>query len=119
MGSFLGKLIIRWQLMFYDVVIYLLVIAFIFTTYGMAGSSTEEFLISVLAALLSLLLCRTVGKVYSMIIRYGCVHVYMRLFATDLIALLFYYPVKYGLQLEHGLSQEGLHTTTEKASIME
>ena len=108
MGSFLGKLRIRWQLMFYDVVIYLLVIAFIFTTYGMAGSSTEEFLISVLAALLSLLLCRTVGKVYSMIIRYGGVHVYMRLFATDLIALLFYYPVKYGLQLEHMTSQRWL-----------
>ena len=108
MGSFLGKIKIRWQLMFYDVVIYLLVIAFIFTTYGMAGATTQEFVVSLVAALLSLLLCRTVGKVYSMIIRYGGVHVYMRLFATDLVALLFYYPVKYGLHLDHMTSQRWL-----------
>ena len=108
MGSFLGKIKIRWQLMFYDVLLFLVVVAFIFTTYGMAGATTEEFVVSIVAALVSLLLCRTVGKVYSMIIRYGGVHVYMRLFATDLVALLFYYPVKYGLQLEHMTSQRWL-----------
>ena len=108
MGSFLGKIKIRWQLMFYDVLLFLVVVAFIFTTYGMAGATTQEFVVSILAALASLLLCRTVGKVYSMIIRYGGVHVYMRLFATDLVALLFYYPVKYGLQLDHMTSQRWL-----------
>ena len=108
MGSFLGKMKISWQLMFYDVLLFLVVIAFIFTTYGMAGATTEEFVVSTVAALVSLLLCRTVGRVYSMIIRYGGVHVYMRLFATDLVALLFYYPVKYGLQLEHMTSQRWL-----------
>ena len=108
MGSFLGKIKIRWQLMFYDVLLFLVVVAFIFTTYGMAGATTQEFVVSIVAALLSLLLCRTVGRVYSMIIRYGGVHVYMRLFATDLVALLFYYPVKYGLQLDHMTSQRWL-----------
>ena len=108
MGSFLGKIKIRWQLMFYDVLLFLVVVAFIFTTYGMAGATTQEFVVSIVAALLSLLLCRTVGKVYSMIIRYGGVHVYMRLFATDLVALLFYYPVKYGLHLDHMTSQRWL-----------
>ena len=108
MGSFLGKIKIRWQLMFYDVLLFLVVVAFIFTTYGMAGATTQEFVVSIVAALLSLLLCRAVGKVYSMIIRYGGVHVYMRLFATDLVALLFYYPVKYGLQLDHMTSQRWL-----------
>ena len=107
LGSIL-KLRIRWQLMFYDVLLFLVVIAFIFTTYGMAGATTEEFVVSIVAALFSLLLCRTVGKVYSMIIRYGGVHVYMRLFATDLVALLFYYPVKYGLHLDHMTSQRWL-----------
>ena len=94
--------------MFYDVLLFLVVVAFIFTTYGMAGATTEEFVVSLGAALASLLLCRTVGKVYSMIIRYGGVHVYMRLFATDLVALLFYYPVKYGLHLDHMTSQRWL-----------
>ena len=56
--------------MFYDVLLFLVVVAFIFTTYGMAGATTQEFVVSLVAALVSLLLCRTVGKVYSMIIRY-------------------------------------------------
>ncbi|MGM9562204.1 MAG: polysaccharide biosynthesis protein, partial [Phascolarctobacterium sp.] len=46
--------------------------------------------------------------VYSMIIRYGGVHVYMRLFATDLIAILFYFPLKFGLGLQHMTSQRWL-----------
>ncbi|MGM9582998.1 MAG: nucleoside-diphosphate sugar epimerase/dehydratase, partial [Phascolarctobacterium sp.] len=108
LGYFDGKFNIRWQLMFYDVVIYAIVITFIVTTYGLAGSSLQEFSIGVIGALLCLLVCRTVGKVYSMIIRYGGVHVYMRLFATDLIALCFYFPMKYGLNLEHMTSQRWL-----------
>ena len=39
LGSFF-KLRIRWQLMFYDVLLFLVVVAFIFTTYGMAGATT-------------------------------------------------------------------------------
>ena len=101
MMKFVEKMRIRWQLMFYDVVIYAIVITFIVTTYGLAGSSLQEFTVGATAALLCLLVCRTVGKVYSMIIRYGGVHVYMRLFATDLVALCFYWPLKYGLGLEH------------------
>ena len=94
MINWIRKLRIRWQLMFYDIVIYAIVLTFILTTYGLADSTKEEFLLGAGGALLALLLCRTVGKVYSMIIRYGGVHVYMRLFATDLIALFFYFPLK-------------------------
>lgn len=89
------KLKIRWQLMFYDIVIYLCVVAFMISLYGMRMKSTSELLITSAATLFCLLLCRVVGKVYSMIIRYGGVHVYMRLFATDITALLFYFPLKY------------------------
>lgn len=94
--------------MFYDVIIYLCVIAFIVTTYGLQGSTTNEFFAGLISSLACLLLCRTLGKVYSMIIRYGGVHVYIRLFATDFAALLFYFPVKYGLCLEHMTSQRWL-----------
>lgn len=89
------KLKIRWQLMFYDIVIYLCVVAFMISLYGTRMKSTSELLITIAATLFCLLLCRVVGKVYSMIIRYGGVHVYMRLFATDITALLFYFPLKY------------------------
>lgn len=108
MNFFYSNTAIRWQLMFYDVVIYITVIAFIITAYGLSGSSFEEFIIGVAVALLCLLCCRVLGKVYSMIIRYGGVHVYMRLFATDLTALLFYFPIKYGLNIEHLTSQRWL-----------
>ena len=107
-GSMPRKFNIRWQLMFYDVVVYVIVIAFIVTTYGLAGSSKHEFVLGSVAALSALLICRTIGKVYSMIIRYGGVHVYMRLFATDLFVILCYFPLKYGLGLPHLTSQRWL-----------
>ena len=90
------KLRIRWQLMFYDIVIFLLVVALMISLYGARAETATELLITIVATLFCLLLCRVVGKVYSMIIRYGGVHVYMRLFATDIVALFFYFPLKYG-----------------------
>lgn len=102
------KFKIRWQLMFYDVVIYFIVLAFIVMTYGLAGSSWEEFIFGAVVTLVSILLCRTLGKVYSMIIRYGGVHVYMRLFVTDFFALFFYFPIRYGLNFAHITSQRWL-----------
>ena len=104
----ISKMKIRWQLMFYDAVIYFAVIVFIVSAYGQEASTASESLVAILMTLLCLLVCRTVGGVYSMIIRYGGVHVYMRLFATDLVALLGYFPVKYGLQLEEMTSQRWL-----------
>lgn len=102
------KLKIRWQLMFYDIVIYLCVVAFMISLYGTRMKSTSELLITIAATLFCLLLCRVVGKVYSMIIRYGGVHVYMRMFATDITALLFYFPLKYLCGLHNLESQNWL-----------
>lgn len=102
------KLKIRWQLMFYDIVIYLCVVAFMISLYGTRMKSTSELLITIAATLFCLLLCRVVGKVYSMIIRYGGVHVYMRLFATDITALLFYFLLKYLCGLHNLESQNWL-----------
>ena len=102
------KLKIRWQLMFYDIVIYLCVVAFMISLYGTRMKSASELLITIAATLFCLLFCRVVGKVYSMIIRYGGVHVYMRLFATDSVALLFYFPLKYLCGLHNLESQNWL-----------
>ena len=45
MGSFLGKMKVRWQLMFYDVLLFLVVFAFIFTTYGINKEKKEEIIL--------------------------------------------------------------------------
>ncbi len=102
------KLKIRWQLMFYDIIVYLCAVAFMLSTYGTRIKTLSELLITIAATLLCLLFCRVVGKVYSMIIRYGGVHVYMRLFATDSVALLFYFPLKYLCGLHNLESQNWL-----------
>lgn len=94
--------------MFYDILIYLIVVTFMVSTYGMKAKLFSEYLLTVIFTLSCLLLCRIVGKVYSMVIRFGGVHVYMRLFATDLCALLFYFPLKYGLGFKNIQSQTWL-----------
>lgn len=94
--------------MFYDILIYFIVVTFMVNTYGMKAKLFSEYLLTVICTLSCLLLCRIVGKVYSMVIRFGGVHVYMRLFATDLCALMFYFPLKYGLGFNNIQSQTWL-----------
>lgn len=89
------KLNIRWLLMAYDIAIFLLVVFFMVSAYGIHPEDITEFVETVIATLACLLFCRIMGNVYHMVIRYGGVGVYMRLFATDLTALLFYFPLKY------------------------
>lgn len=89
------KLKIRWLLMAYDIAIFLLVVFFMVSAYGIHSKDITEFVETVIATLACLLFCRIMGNVYHMVIRYGGVSVYMRLFATDLTALLFYFPLKY------------------------
>lgn len=95
------KLNIRWLLMAYDIAIFLLVVFFIVSAYGIHPEDITEFVETVIATLACLLFCRIMGNVYHMVIRYGGVGVYMRLFATDLTALLFYFPLKYVLGLRN------------------
>lgn len=95
------KLKIRWLLMAYDIAIFLLVVFFMVSAYGIHSEDITEFVETVIATLACLLFCRIMGNVYHMVIRYGGVGVYMRLFATDLTALLFYFPLKYGCGLRN------------------
>ena len=81
--------------MAYDIAIFLLVVFFMVSAYGIHSEDITEFVETVIATLACLLFCRIMGNVYHMVIRYGGVGVYMRLFATDLTALLFYFPLKY------------------------
>ena len=104
-----GKRIkIRWLLMAYDSVIFLLVVAFMVSSYGTNAKTVTQFVATIVASLICLLFCRIVGNVYHMVIRYGGVGVYMRLFATDLVALLFYFPLKHICGLQHMESKSWL-----------
>lgn len=89
------KFKIRWLLMAYDIAIFLLVVFFMVSAYGFHSEDITEFVETVIATLVCLLFCRIMGNVYHMVIRYSGVGVYMRIFATDLAALLFYFPLKY------------------------
>lgn len=89
------KFKIRWLLMAYDIAIFLLVVFFMVSAYGFHSEDITVFVETVIATLACLLFCRIMGNVYHMVIRYGGVGVYMRIFATDLAALLFYFPLKY------------------------
>ena len=89
------KLKIRWLLLAYDIAIFLLVVFFMVSAYGVHSEDITEFVQTVIGTLACLLFCRIMGNVYHMVIRYGGVGVYMRIFATDLAALLFYFPLKY------------------------
>lgn len=95
------KLKIRWLLMAYDIAIFLLVVFFMVSAYGIHSEDITEFVETVIATLACLLFCRIMGNVYHMVIRYGGVDIYMRIFATDLTALLFYFPLKYGCGLRN------------------
>ena len=95
------KLKIRWLLLAYDIAIFLLVVFFMVSAYGVHSEDITEFVQTVIGTLACLLFCRIMGNVYHMVIRYDGVDVYMRLFATDLTALLFYFPLKYGCGLRN------------------
>ena len=40
-----GKMKIRWQLMLYDIIVYVIVISFVYATYGRSRSKLEEFVV--------------------------------------------------------------------------
>lgn len=70
------KLKIRWLLMAYDIAIFLLVVFFMVSAYGIHSEDITEFVETVIATLACLLFCRIMGNVYHMVIRYGGVGIY-------------------------------------------
>jgi len=96
-----GKFNIRWQLVFYDVMMFIAIYAFIYYIYGpVGGRKGVDGYIYAGIALGSALVFRFLGDVYQMIIRYGGVEVYLRIIVTDAMAILCYFPIKFGLGVQ-------------------
>ena len=86
-----GLFNIRWALVGYDGVIYALTYMFMYIVYANLGvpGVMNNIILSTLG-FLCLFACRLFGHVYHMIIRYGGVQCYLRLFITDTLAGLLF-----------------------------
>ena len=84
-----NKCNVRWMLVVYDILIFVLADLLLFVFYDrLAWSVVLEH---ACIALVSILLCRMVGKVYAQVWRYGGIQCYIRLLITDGIAFFVYF----------------------------
>lgn len=82
---------IRWQLVVYDVVIFLITGLLLIVLYsGIENISFQGMLAQMTLAFACVFTARFVGKIYSQIWRYGGIQCYIRLLFTDAIAFVFY-----------------------------
>lgn len=92
--------IVRWKLIEYDLLMFITVCAFVGYIYGpITGNS---FMMSCLysgLAFACVVAFRLWMKCYQMVIRYGGVHVYLRLIIADCMGVLCYVPLKFILQM--------------------
>ena len=84
-----NKCNVRWMLVIYDILIFILADLLLFVFYDrLAWSVVFEH---AFVALFSILFCRTVGKVYAQVWRYGGIQCYIRLLFTDGMAFFMYF----------------------------
>ena len=83
---------IKWLLIFYDIIVialaYLLVFALL---HGADGLSNECLLFNFATFIICIFVSRFLGKVYSQILRYGGIQVYVRLMIFDTIGFVCYF----------------------------
>ena len=94
------KYIVRWQLVGYDLLMFIGVCAFVGYIYG--PMTRASYLMSTLytaLAFVSVLIFRFWLKCYQIIIRYGGVGVYLRLILADCLGIMCYVPLKFALHL--------------------
>ena len=92
------KYIVRWQLVGYDLLMFIGVCAFVGYIYG--PMTRAPYLMSTLytaLAFVSVLIFRFWLKCYQIIIRYGGVGVYLRLILADCLGIMCYVPLKFAL----------------------
>lgn len=85
-----GKLHIRWALVGYDILVFLFVFCYMMAMYGNRTVAEDMLghLVPYTLSLACVLVSRICFGVYGMILRYGGVQCYLRLFVSDLIAIL-------------------------------
>lgn len=85
---------VKWLLIFYDVVVIALAYLLVFGLLRGADGLTDECLLFNFATfIVCIFVSRFIGKVYSQILRYGGIQVYIRLMGLDTIGFLFYFII--------------------------
>lgn len=87
---------IKWALVLYDLVLFLVVDTAMYYIYAdFLAVTNKDILINSVAAFVSIFLCRLFGKVYKQIWRYGGIQCYIRLVITDAAATVLYVAFEY------------------------
>lgn len=82
---------IRWTLVLYDMVIYLVVAVLLLVLYGGNDKlATETVIQQMVLSILCIFSARLIGNVYGQVWRYGGIQCYIRLLYTDAIAFWIY-----------------------------
>lgn len=82
---------IRWTLVLYDIVIYLVVAALLLVLYGGNDKlATVTVIQQMLLSAICVFAARLIGNVYGQVWRYGGIQCYIRLLFTDAIAFWVY-----------------------------
>ncbi len=96
------KINIRWQLVFYDIIIFLISEFILFVIYrDSSGISVPGILIQALLSFLCLFTVRILGRVYQQIWRYGGIQCYLRLLLVDGGAFILNWILETVLPIEH------------------
>ena len=92
----------RWQLLFYDIGVIGLAYVFIFGVLGGARDlSIQCSLFNFVTFIICIFTSRLIGKVYSQILRYGGIQVYIRLIVFDAIGFVFYFILSRAFPFEN------------------
>lgn len=85
-----GKLYIRWALVAYDILVFIFVFCYMMAMYGNTTVAQDmlSHLVPYSLSLLCVLISRLCFGIYGMILRYGGVQCYLRLFLSDLMAII-------------------------------
>lgn len=91
-----SELNIRWSLVGYDILMYLVVYLFVYIIYGpMVQRDHVMGAFYATIAILCVLAFRMLLHCYEFVLRYGGVHIYLRLILADALGILCYFPVKF------------------------
>ena len=89
-----AKAAIRWALVGYDFLIMVMAYAMVFGVFGGSKNySIECIIFNFITHMICIFVCRFLGKVYTQILRYGGIQIYIRLMVYDAIGFGFYYII--------------------------
>ncbi len=92
---------IRWQLVLYDIAIFLILEFLLLFVYSPSSLSFEGALVQIAISFVCIFTARIFGKVYGQVWRYGGIQCYIRLLVVDGIAFFANFLIENLLPIEH------------------